>query len=148
LTAPHGTIDAGAAGIRVAGNLNLVALQVLNAFNIDVQGVTIGIPTAASPNVGALTSATNAAGAAQANVAAPVQHTRTQPSILIVEIEGYGGDDNETTPVPEQPKKHNPTHSQQSYNDRSPYQVLGVGSLSPEEIDGLAEVKQREAQAR
>ena len=38
LTAPHGTVDAGAAGIRVAGNLNIVALQILNAFNIQLTG--------------------------------------------------------------------------------------------------------------
>ncbi len=36
LTAPHGTVDASAAGIRVAGNLDIVALHVLNAFNIQV----------------------------------------------------------------------------------------------------------------
>ncbi len=38
LIAPRGTVDAGAAGIRVSGNLNIAALQVLNAFNIQVQG--------------------------------------------------------------------------------------------------------------
>ena len=43
--APRGTVDAGAAGMRVSGNLNIAALQVLNAFNIQVQGVTVGIPT-------------------------------------------------------------------------------------------------------
>ena len=43
LIAPRGTVDAGAAGIRVSGNLNIAALQVLNAFNIQVQGVTVGV---------------------------------------------------------------------------------------------------------
>jgi len=52
LTAPHGTIDAGAAGIRVAGDLHLAALQVLNAFNIQVQGATVGLQTVTGPNVG------------------------------------------------------------------------------------------------
>ncbi len=52
LTAPHGTVDVGAAGIRLAGNLNIVALQALNAFNIQVGGTAIGIPTTAAPNVG------------------------------------------------------------------------------------------------
>ena len=46
LIAPRGTVDAGAAGIRVSGNLNIAALQVLNAFNIQVQGVTTGVPGA------------------------------------------------------------------------------------------------------
>ena len=144
LAAPHGIIDAGAAGIRVAGNLNLVALQVLNAFNIDVQGVTIGIPTVSGPNVGALTSATNAAGAAQANVAAPAQHTNVQPSILIVEIEGYGGDDEPVQePQTDQRKKAEGQHA--SYDPYSPVHLLGngqltgrqEGKLTPDERDRL-----------
>jgi Filamentous haemagglutinin family outer membrane protein len=45
LIAPRGTVDAGAAGIRVSGNLVIDALLVLNANNIQVQGVTIGLPT-------------------------------------------------------------------------------------------------------
>src|SRR5262249_46377909 len=38
LIAPRGTVDAGAAGIRVSGNLVVAALHVLNADNIQVQG--------------------------------------------------------------------------------------------------------------
>src|SRR5262249_54125771 len=38
LIAPRGTVDAGAAGIRTSGNLNIAALIVANAFNIEVQG--------------------------------------------------------------------------------------------------------------
>ncbi|MDT9151097.1 filamentous hemagglutinin family protein, partial [Escherichia coli] len=37
LIAPLGTIDAGEAGIRVSGNVNLAALHVVNAANIQVQ---------------------------------------------------------------------------------------------------------------
>ncbi len=43
--------DAGAAGIRVSGNLNIAALAVANVANIQVQGTTTGV-TAAAPNVG------------------------------------------------------------------------------------------------
>ncbi|MEW6436334.1 MAG: filamentous hemagglutinin family protein [Pseudomonadota bacterium] len=145
LAAPHGIIDAGAAGIRVAGNLNLVALQVLNAFNIDVQGVAIGIPTAASPNTGALTSATNAAGAAQAAIPAPTQHANVQPSILIVEIEGYGGDDGSDSatpaqgPAPEQFRKH----EQRSQNLNSAVRVVGAGDLNDGEKAILTEQEKR-----
>ncbi|MEW6435560.1 MAG: filamentous hemagglutinin family protein [Pseudomonadota bacterium] len=137
LAAPHGIIDAGAAGIRVAGNLNLVALQVLNAFNIDVQGVTIGVPTAASPNIGALTSATNAAGAAQAAVPAPAQHANVQPSILIVEIEGYGGDEgqDQNNSAPEKPQRRQSGELDQDQN--SAYQILGAGDLTNEETEAL-----------
>ena len=38
LIAPLGTIDAGEAGIRVSGNVNIAALHVVNAANIQVQG--------------------------------------------------------------------------------------------------------------
>lgn len=38
LVAPLGTIDAGEAGIRVSGNVNFAALQVVNAANVQVQG--------------------------------------------------------------------------------------------------------------
>ena len=38
LYAPLGTIDAGEAGIRVSGNINIHAQQVLNAANIKTQG--------------------------------------------------------------------------------------------------------------
>ncbi len=44
LIAPVGTIDAGDAGIRVSGNINLAALQVLNVGNIQVQGASAGVP--------------------------------------------------------------------------------------------------------
>jgi hypothetical protein len=46
LIAPAGIIDAGDAGIRVSGNLNLSATQVLNASNIQAGGSTAGAPAA------------------------------------------------------------------------------------------------------
>ena len=94
LVAPLGTIDAGEAGIRSSGNTNLAALVVLNGANITSQGTTTGAPTTVAPNVGALTSTSNVAGAA--DQAAEGSTGRTQaaplPSIWIVEILGYGGD--------------------------------------------------------
>lgn len=91
LVAPRGTVDAGAAGIRVSGNLNIAALQVLNAFNIQVGGAATGIPVVQGPPVAALTSASNTAGAAQ-QVQSPNQpNDKKQASVMIVEIIGYGG---------------------------------------------------------
>ncbi len=100
LVAPLGTIDAGEAGIRVSGNLNIAALHVLNAANIQVQGKSTGVPVAAAPDIGALSAAGNAAGAAQAAGANSVkQHQQAvQPSIWIVEILSYGGSDDEGAP--------------------------------------------------
>ncbi|MDB5408987.1 MAG: filamentous hemagglutinin family outer membrane protein [Rhodospirillales bacterium] len=69
LVAPGGTVYAGAAGIRVAGNLNIVALHVINAFNIQFGGTTMGVPTAPSVNIGALTTAAGAAAQAEATQA-------------------------------------------------------------------------------
>src|SRR3546814_2346038 len=60
LIAPLGTIDAGEAGIRVSGDVNIAALPVVNADNIQVQGESTGIPVMAAVNVGALTSASAA----------------------------------------------------------------------------------------
>jgi filamentous hemagglutinin len=46
LYAPNGVINAGEGGIRVSGNFNVFALQVLNADNIQVGGQSVGLPTA------------------------------------------------------------------------------------------------------
>ncbi|MCX7069529.1 MAG: filamentous hemagglutinin family protein [Gammaproteobacteria bacterium] len=67
LIAPVGTVDAGDAGIRVSGNLNVAALQVANADNIQVSGSSVGVPTAL---VDTGTAAAAAAGAAAASATA------------------------------------------------------------------------------
>jgi len=98
LIAPTGVIDAGDAGIRVSGNLNLAATQVLNASNIQVSGSSVGAPTVvAAPSItAALTTATNTAGAASsaaqeaAKQAASQQSPQETPSIITVEVLGFG----------------------------------------------------------
>jgi Filamentous haemagglutinin family outer membrane protein len=132
LKAPRGTINAGAAGVRVSGNLNIVVLQVLNAFNIQVQGVTVGIPGTTAPNIGALSDASAASGAATKAITSTGQgnNNNAQPSILIVEIEGYGGDDDEPVqePQPDQRKRTDGQHA--SYDPYSPVHLLGNGQLT------------------
>ena len=49
LIAPGGAIDAGDAGIRSAGNLNVAATTLLNSENISVTGATAGAPSAPPP---------------------------------------------------------------------------------------------------
>lgn len=94
LIAPLGTIDAGEAGIRVSGDVNLAALQVLNAANIEVKGSAVGIPVVAAVNTSALTAASNATSsvAAEANRLAerarPI--TRDMPAIITSRFLGFG----------------------------------------------------------
>lgn len=95
LIAPLGTIDAGEAGIRVSGDINLAALQVLNAANIDVQGEATGIPQAAAVNTGALTAASSATGAVINEAAQLAERARPQvrtevPAIVYVRFVGFG----------------------------------------------------------
>ena len=99
LIAPAGTIDAGDAGIRASGSINIAALHVLNASNIQAGGTTTGVPVAAAPNVGGLTSASSATAASSstASTVAASQQSATQtqeaviPSLIDVEVLGYGG---------------------------------------------------------
>lgn len=95
LIAPLGTIDAGEAGIRVSGNINLAALQVLNASNIKVQGEASGLPVVAAVNTGALTSASSAASAVANQAAQLAAQARPQmrteiPVIISVRLLGFG----------------------------------------------------------
>ncbi|MEY1660670.1 filamentous haemagglutinin family protein [Isoalcanivorax beigongshangi] len=95
LIAPLGTIDAGEAGIRVSGNVNIAALQVLNADNIEVQGEAKGLPVLAAVDVGAL-SAASAASSAAAQAAEAVNRQRErsqQQSLISVDVLGYGDED-------------------------------------------------------
>jgi filamentous hemagglutinin len=58
LIAPKGTVNAGDAGIRVAGNLNIAAVQVIGAANITVAGTATGVPVSqAGAFAGALSGA-------------------------------------------------------------------------------------------
>lgn len=102
LYAPTGVIDAGEAGIRVTGNINLGAVAVVNASNISAGGSSTGSPvaTVTAPSVSSISNASSAAAASstpaskandekQANSqSAPVADI---PTIYTVEVIGYGG---------------------------------------------------------
>jgi hypothetical protein len=91
LIAPRGTVDAGAAGVRVAGNLFLAAAHVANADNFQVSGSAIGLPQLnTSVQVGVQTSAASSS-AIQAAQSAVQGATATQPrSVITVEVLGFG----------------------------------------------------------
>ncbi|HEK0045666.1 TPA: filamentous hemagglutinin family protein [Pseudomonas aeruginosa] len=126
LIAPLGTIDAGEAGIRVSGNVNVAALQVVNAANIQTQGQSSGIPLVASVNTGALTSASAAASSAtQAaeDVSRQQQAAARQrmPLVITVQVLGFGNERLE-------PSRDGASRSP-GYNPDSAVQVLGAGAL-------------------
>ncbi|WP_296556862.1 filamentous hemagglutinin family protein [Pigmentiphaga sp.] len=97
LVAPVGTVNAGDAGIRVAGNLNIAALHVLNAENIQVKGKATGLPVVAAVNIGALTAASAAASQAAAAAQDVLQQERkatrnSLPSVFTVRVLGFGSE--------------------------------------------------------
>src|SRR6202012_2438228 len=127
LIAPRGTVDAGAAGIRVSGNLNVAALHVANVDNIQVQGKTTGIPVIASVDTGALTAASAATSAvtqmAQNLVRSNAAGVQQRHWIITVQVEGFGdSNDNDDSK-----RKRKPTPV--SYNPLSQVSVLGVGGV-------------------
>jgi hypothetical protein len=140
LIAPLGIIDAGEAGIRVSGNVNLAALQVINAANIQVKGEAVGVPTIAAVNVGALTNASAAASSAATAAQDSVQRARNEarqalPSIFTVRVLGFGdeGRGNDTRAAP----------AGAGYQSGSAFQVLGQGDLAPAQRARLTETERR-----
>ena len=132
LLAPLGTIDAGEAGIRVSGNVNLAALTVMNAANIQVKGEAKGMPAVASVNVAAMTNASAAATQATAAAQEVVQRERAatrsaQPSVFTVRVLGFGSD------APPDSAQATPADGARieaaDYNPRSAVRVLGLGPL-------------------
>jgi filamentous hemagglutinin family protein len=108
LIAPIGFIDAGDAGIRSTGNLNLAAKEILNADNILVGGIAVGAPPAAppaaapaaAPPASAPPAGANSAAAANNNTADTASRNNAAagqgdqaPSIFSIDILGYGGGD-------------------------------------------------------
>jgi filamentous hemagglutinin family protein len=97
LIAPNGVVNAGDAGIRVAGNLTIAAVRVIGADNISAGGRATGVPVAAAsgPAAGVLGSAGAAASAAQgaadaARGGASGQGQGFRPSFITVEVIGLG----------------------------------------------------------
>ena len=141
LIAPLGTIDAGEAGIRVSGNINLAALQIVNAANIQVQGTSSGIPTVQGPSISAALSTSNATAASQ-QTATPTQGSgNAQPSVIIVEVLGYGGGQSEE-PGEASERKRRETQ-RQSYDQNSPLQLVGNGALTERQQQALTAEERR-----
>jgi len=103
LIAPQGTVDAGDAGIRATGDINISAVRVLNADTIQAGGTTTGVPSAppaAIPNVAGLSSGASSSAAALSSATEVADAARQNPSnveetpsLITVEVLGYGGAD-------------------------------------------------------
>ncbi|MDN2700292.1 filamentous hemagglutinin family protein [Janthinobacterium sp. SUN073] len=145
LIAPLGTIDAGEAGIRVSGNVNLAALQVVNAENIQVQGKSTGMPVIAAVNVGALSNASAAASQAVTAAQDVLQRERAAtrqalPSLFTVKVLGFGNEQADEGGV----GKHKGGEPQASnYQPAGVVQVLGAGPLTAPQLQALTPNERR-----
>jgi hypothetical protein len=81
LFAPKGAVNAGDAGISVAGNLLIAAQQVIGAGNISVGGVSIGVPTTTGISAGTLSLG---------DVASSATEAATGVAFVTVDIIGVG----------------------------------------------------------
>ncbi|WP_432730012.1 filamentous haemagglutinin family protein [Variovorax sp. W6] len=146
LIAPLGTIDAGEAGIRVSGSVNVAALQVVNAANIQVKGESSGLPVVASVNVSALTNASAAASQAGAAAQEALQRDRAAarqalPSVFTVRVLGFGNEPAAGSGAGNNSSSNSSSDGgdasdgrkgvQASYNPRSVIRVLGGGGQLP-----------------
>ncbi|WP_198135169.1 filamentous haemagglutinin family protein [Rhodopseudomonas palustris] len=136
LIAPLGTIDAGEAGIRASGNINLAALQIVNAANINVQGTATGLPTVQAPNMTAGLASTNATSATQQS-AAPTSAGNEPRSVIIVEFLGFGGGDRDGDDDKERRRSQTKPDERATQDPSSPVQVIGAGSLDQAAMERL-----------
>jgi len=98
LIAVVGSIDAGDAGIRSAGNLSIAAPVVLNASNIASSGTTSGAPTVAAPAAPSISAPPPPPPPKPANPSEvaggnkpPQDPAEVLDSLVTVEVIGYGG---------------------------------------------------------
>jgi len=142
LIAPHGTVDAGDAGLRATGNLNIAALRVLNADNIKVGGTVTGIPVQHG-NTAPLTTETKNNAAADAVRDATQVAPSERPSIIIVEVLGYGGGDGGEDMQRRQDEERDRRSDSQHQDPSSRYHVVGVGVVTEEQARQLADEKRK-----
>ncbi|TWT13050.1 filamentous haemagglutinin family protein [Reyranella sp. CPCC 100927] len=141
LMAPRGTVDAGDAGIQSSGTVVIAALIVRNADNIQSTGVQIGVPNNAV-DTGALTQASNASAAATPKTEPKSSSASERPSIILVEVLGYGGGTGEPSPGDDERRRKAPDQRSE-VAPPEPIQVVGYGPLTPSQTAALTEAEKR-----
>lgn len=140
LIAPTGTIDAGDAGIRSTGNLNIASLHVANAANIATGGASAGVPAATTPSLGGVaaaatgsttTSNKTTAVADTSTTERSVMKSRELPSLIEVVVTSYGGDDKDETEEEEKAKQEKEKPEKEGYSDSAKGAPAAVAAAAP-----------------
>jgi hypothetical protein len=147
LIAPQGTVNAGDAGVRVSGNLNIAALFVLNANNFQVSGEVKGLPPKESPVTALKLDSGDASQKAATDAAKDATQSgkAQQTSIIIVEVLGFGGGDGGSNRQEEDEGRA--PRDRRSYNPNSAVQYVGAGPLNGEQRRQLIEEGRSASQA-
>jgi len=118
---------------------------VLNASNVQVGGTATGVSTVVAPNIAALTSASNTAGASTKTAEPPAAaKNNDQPSIIIVEFLGFGGGEGDSQQQDQSPKDRRSDASDvHHYDSKSSVQFLGLGALSENQSAQLTPVERQ-----
>lgn len=138
LIAPQGTVNAGDAGIRIAGSFICACFNVVGVDNIQVSGQSKGLPKAEAKTA-PLTLETKDKAATDAMKDVTKQGSSDRPSVIIVEVLGYGGGDGERRqPDPSEDEKRR-APDKQSYDPNGMFRVLGNGEFTAEQLKDLTE---------
>jgi filamentous hemagglutinin len=144
LIAPLGTVNAGDAGIRVSGNFSCACLFILNVDNIKVGGEIKGLPKQ-EVSLAPLTVETKDKAAADAIKDATQTTPSDRPSVIIVEVLGFGGGDGSSNRQEEDEDRAR--RDRRSYNPNSAVQYVGAGPLNGEQRRQLIEEGRLASQA-
>lgn len=97
LLAPIGTIDAGDAGIRSSGDIVVIGNVIANAGNFSASGSVTSSGAVSVPSLGSLTAGQNTPTQNQSKPDVTGSTQAQQPSVILVNVIGYGGGDGAST---------------------------------------------------